>query len=65
MKHKTRLSVAESHQLKIALDTVRNLNKALLGGPSLSEAKAIISKLIGLSSDDSKPFCSFKESHGV
>ena len=60
MKRKARLSVAESHQLKIALDTVRNPNKALLGGPSLSEAKAIIAKLTGLSEQEQRPFRSFR-----
>jgi len=35
-------STAEKHQYKIAVDTVKNPNKDLLGGPSLEEAKEIL-----------------------
>jgi hypothetical protein len=33
------------HQERIAKDTVRNPAKALLGGPSVDEAKSILRKL--------------------
>jgi len=39
-----KLSVPEKHQLQIALDTVENPAKALLGGPSVEEAKEIIER---------------------
>ena len=39
------LSVPEKHQLRIALDTVENPSKALLGGPSAEEAEEIVMML--------------------
>lgn len=65
MKRKSKLSTAQSHQLKIALDTVRNPSKALLGGPSLAEAREIVRKLTGMTEQDEKPFESLKDSHGI
>jgi transposase-like protein len=41
------LSVPDKHKLRIALDTVKNPNKALLGGPSVEEAQETIYKLTG------------------
>ena len=38
------LSVPERHMIKIALDTVRNPMKALLGGPSVEEAQEILNR---------------------
>lgn len=65
MQRRSKLSPAQCHQLKIALATVRNPDKALLGGPSLEEAKAIVAKLTGITDEDTKPFKSLKESHGI
>jgi len=39
------LSVPDKHQLRIALDTIENPLKALLGGPSVEEAKEIVTML--------------------
>jgi len=39
------LSVPDKHQLRIALDTIENPSKALLGGPSVDEAKEIVAML--------------------
>ncbi len=35
-------SVPDKHQLKILIDTIKNPSKALLGGPSVEEAKEIL-----------------------
>jgi hypothetical protein len=64
MKRKSRLNPAQWHQLKVALDTVRNPDKALLGGPSVKEAKEIIARLTGVKEEDQRPFSSLQESHG-
>lgn len=37
-----KLSTPEKHMIRIALDTVRHPDKALLGGPSVEEAEAIL-----------------------
>ena len=55
------LSVPEKHQLRIARDTVKNPDKALLGGPSVEEAKKIIAKL---TSKKDQPKKKVKESSG-
>ncbi len=39
-----KLSVPDKHQKKIAIDTVKNPMKALLGGPSAEEAEEILRK---------------------
>tara|TARA_R100000152_G_C6721733_1_gene147642 strand:- start:40 stop:225 length:186 start_codon:yes stop_codon:yes gene_type:complete len=35
---------AEKRMIRIAKDTIKNPNKALLGGPSVAEAKKILKK---------------------
>ena len=42
------------HKHKIALDTVKNPNKALLGGPSLEDAKKMLKQHFGYSDKDLK-----------
>ena len=42
----------EWHQHKIAVDTVKNPNKALLGGPKLEEAKKMLKEYYGYSDKD-------------
>ena len=41
------LSVPERHQLRIALETIKNPAKALLGPPNVEEAKEIVYRLTG------------------
>lgn len=41
------LTIPEQHQLRIARETVKHPMKALLGPPSVEEAKEIIAKLTG------------------
>ena len=49
---KTPTSVPDRHKQKIACDTVRNPNKALLGGPSVEEAKKMLREHFGYSDKD-------------
>lgn len=42
-----RLTVPDQHQLRIAQDTIKNPAKALLGGPSVEEARGIVKRLNG------------------
>ena len=41
--------VGDKHQKKIAIDTVKNPSKALLGGPSPEEAEKILKDKFGMS----------------
>ena len=57
--HKTTAKVdpkspADREQYKIALDTVKNPNKALLGGPSVDEARETLKKKFKFSEDEIK-----------
>ena len=45
-------SLADTRQKRIAIDTVRNPSKALLGGPSASEAEDILKTKFGFSDKD-------------
>lgn len=45
---------ADYHQHKIALDTVKNPNKWMLGGPNSDEAVEILKKKFGYSDTDIK-----------
>lgn len=40
-------NVSDKHQKKIAIDTIKNPDKALLGGPSVKEAEEILRKKFG------------------
>lgn len=42
------------HQYQIAVDTIKNPNKALMGGPSVKEAKETLKKMFGFSDSDIK-----------
>jgi hypothetical protein len=46
------LSVADSHQLKIAIDTIKNSNKALLGGMTVIEAEKLLKEKFGYSEEE-------------
>ena len=48
------LSVFEKHQLRIALETIKNPSKALLGPPSVEEAKEIVYRLTGRKSREAQ-----------
>lgn len=45
-------TVADKHQLRILKDTIRNPNKALLGGPSVKDSEKILKDKFGLSDRD-------------
>ena len=48
-KRRRKLSVPETHQLRIAKDTIKNpLKGVFLGGPSLADAKEIVKRLTGV-----------------
>jgi len=47
-------STPDKHQLKIAIDTVKNPSKSLLGGPSVEEAKDMLKKKFKYSDDEIK-----------